>query len=137
MSVPHYHVVAAIICHDGRVLCVQKGWMKQDYLSYKYELPGGKIEDGEAPEEALRREVMEELGLDIDVGEAYLAVTHAYPDFTVTLRAYLSEAQLIDTLTLKEHIHFQWLYPTQLTQLHWTAADLPIINKLQKSDVIA
>lgn len=132
MSTPHYHVVAAIIRHEGRILCVQKGWMKQGYLSYKYELPGGKIEDGEKPQEALRREVMEELGLDIDVGEAYLEVTHAYPDFTVTLQTYLSEARIIDTLTLREHIHHQWLRPAQLTQLHWIEADLPVINELEK-----
>lgn len=132
MSIPHYHVVAAIIQHDGRILCVQKGWMKYEYLSYKYEFPGGKVENGEAPEDALRREVMEELRLNIEVGEAYLKVTHAYADFTVTLWSYLCTTQVIDTLTLTEHIHHQWLLATQLTQLHWTAADLPIIAELVK-----
>jgi len=133
MSVPHYHVVAAIIQYEERILCVQKGRMDRDYLSYKYEFPGGKVEEGETPEEALRREVMEELELDIMVGEAYLTVTHAYPDFTITLRSYLSEARNINTLMLTEHIDYQWLLPTQLTQLHWAAADLPIINELVKA----
>src|SRR5690606_40168734 len=67
----HYHVVAAIIQHKGKILCTQKGPGKYDYISYKYEFPGGKVEVGETVQAALHREIKEEIRLDIAVGERY------------------------------------------------------------------
>lgn len=61
MNVKHYDVVAAVIRKDGKYFCVRKGSTKYSYTSYKYEFPGGKIESGETPQEALRREMAEEL----------------------------------------------------------------------------
>lgn len=130
MSIPHYQVVAAIIQHEGKILCVQKGAHKYPYISHKYEFPGGKVESGESQQTALQREVQEELRLDIHVGGLYHTVTHAYPDFGITLKAYLCTPTRVDTLQLIEHIHHQWLSPVALFQLDWAAADLPIVVKL-------
>jgi len=130
MPTIHYHVVAAIIQHGGKLLCVQKGRAKYAYLSYKYEFPGGKVEEGESPQDALRREVREELLLDIEVGDEFLVVEHEYPDFTITLRSYLSTALHVDAPKLTEHIRYTWKLPGQLTELDWAAADLPIVLRL-------
>lgn len=130
MAIPHYHVVAAIIWHEGRILCMQRGVSKYDYISYKYEFPGGKVESGESLEEALIREVREEIQLGILIGDKFHTLTHEYPDFGITLEVYRCSLTSIDTLTLTEHIYHQWLYPEELTQLDWAAADLPIVAKL-------
>ncbi|MGK6350512.1 (deoxy)nucleoside triphosphate pyrophosphohydrolase [Parapedobacter sp. DT-150] len=130
MPIPHYQVVAAIIQHDGKILCVQKGVHKYPYISHKYEFPGGKVESGESHQAALQREIHEELHLDIHVGDPYHTVTHAYPDFSITLEAYLCVPMRPYTLQLIEHIHHQWLSPAALLQLDWAAADLPIVAKL-------
>lgn len=81
MNAKHYNVVAAVIRKDGKYFCVKKGRTKYSYTSYKYEFPGGKIEPGETPQEALRRELAEELDYDISVGCLLVAARHDYPDF--------------------------------------------------------
>jgi len=130
MPVPHYHVVAAIIRHEGNILCVQKGVSKYAYISHRYEFPGGKVEPGESPQSALHREVQEEICLDIRIDEWYYTVTHEYPDFRITMEAYLCSAMRIQSLLLTEHIHHQWLPATKLAQLDWAAADWPIVIRL-------
>ena len=74
-------VVAAIIIYDNKILCVQRGESKLNYISKKYEFPGGKIELGETKEEAIKREILEELNLEIEVRDEYMTVNHQYPDF--------------------------------------------------------
>ncbi|MFC3200203.1 (deoxy)nucleoside triphosphate pyrophosphohydrolase [Parapedobacter deserti] len=127
---PHYHVVAAIIQHRGKILCAQKGAGKYSYIDYKYEFPGGKVETGEPLEAALRREVLEEIHLNIHVDELYHTVFHKYPDFSITMAAYLCTTSDVGSLLLEEHIQCQWLSPAELPQLNWAAADLPIAEKL-------
>lgn len=134
---PHYAVVAAIIQCGGNILCVQKGPGKYPYLQYTYEFPGGKIEEGESPEAALRREVREELCLDIRVIDAYLAVEHDYPDFSITLQSYLSTVSDVRPLHLNEHVHALWLPPARLAELNWAAADLPIVRRLSDARTAA
>ena len=125
----HYTVSAAIIVENKKILCVQRNKGKYDYISYKYEFPGGKLELGENEEDALRREISEELNLEIDVTEKFLVVTHEYLDFNLTMHSYLCKANT-EQLDLKEHIDAKWLYKNELIDLDWAAADLPIISKL-------
>jgi 8-oxo-dGTP diphosphatase len=125
----HYTVSAAIIVENKKILCVQRNKGKYDYISYKYEFPGGKLEEGENGEDALKREISEELNLEIDVAENFLIVTHEYLDFDLTMHSYLCKAN-IEKLVLKEHIDAKWLYKNELIELDWAAADLPIVSKL-------
>jgi 8-oxo-dGTP diphosphatase len=125
----HYTVSAAIIVENKKILCVQRNKGKYDYISYKYEFPGGKLEEGENEEDALKREIAEELNLEIDVAEKFLVVTHEYLDFDLTMHSYLCKANT-EKLVLKEHIDAKWLYKNELIELDWAAADLPIVSKL-------
>ena len=125
----HYTVSAAIIVENKKILCVQRNKGKYDYISYKYEFPGGKLEEGENEEDALKREISEELNLEIDVAENFLVVTHEYLDFNLTMHSYLCKANT-EKLVLKEHIDAKWLYKNELIELDWAAADLPIVSKL-------
>ena len=125
----HYTVSAAIIVENKKILCVQRNKGKYDYISYKYEFPGGKLEIGENEEDALKREISEELNLEIDVAENFLVVTHEYLDFDLTMHSYLCKANT-EKLVLKEHIDAKWLHKNELIELDWAAADLPIVSKL-------
>lgn len=124
-------VVAAIILHNNKILCVQRGANKFDYISHKYEFPGGKMEIGETKEETITREIFEELKMKIVVKEEFLTVVHHYPDFILTMHSFLCASD--DTkLTLTEHVNFQWLKKEELLNLDWAAADIPIMKKLME-----
>lgn len=79
----HLEVVAAILEYDGKILCMERGQGKFDYVSFKYEFPGGKIEPGEAKHTAIERELREEMDVHVSVKESdlYMTVHHDYPDF--------------------------------------------------------
>jgi 8-oxo-dGTP diphosphatase len=126
----HHEVVAAIIQRGNEFLCLQRGPSKYDYISEKWEFPGGKVEAGETQEVALRREIQEELGMIIRVGRALLTVEHTYPDFKITMHGLQCTVESPE-LTLHEHIAYAWLTAPQLDTLDWAAADLPIVAKLQ------
>ena len=83
----HKHVTCAIIELDGKILCTQRS--ESMSLPLKWEFPGGKIKDGESPEERLRRELTEELWIEVAVGQALPATTHHYPVFSVTLYPFI------------------------------------------------
>ena len=122
-------VVAAIIRNQDQILCVQRPEHKYHYISKKFEFPGGKVEPDESSEEALRREIQEELALDIEVNERLLTVNHEYPDFTIKMHGYLCECEDRE-LVLNEHIDHKWLDASNLSDLDWAAADIPIVEKL-------
>ncbi|MFT5723947.1 MAG: 8-oxo-dGTP diphosphatase [Bacteroidia bacterium] len=122
-------VVAGIIYFENAILCVQRPKNKYTYISEKYEFPGGKIEDGETKEEALKREIMEELNMTVDIKSLYLTIVHPYPDFELTMHSFVCAAKS-KKLTLHEHIAFEWLPILELKKLDWAAADVPIVNKL-------
>ena len=122
-------VVAGIIFYEDEILCVQRAKNKLQYISEKFEFPGGKIEQGETQIEALQRELLEELNISADIKSFYFTVVHQYPDFELTMHSYICEIDTKD-ITLNEHISLQWLNLNELQNLDWAAADIPIVNKL-------
>ena len=122
-------VVAAIIQFNNKILCVQRGENKLEYISKKYEFPGGKMESGETKEETIKREILEELKMEITVEKEFLTVTHQYPDFILTMHSFLCSCESPE-LSLTEHIDFKWLSKEEMEHLDWAAADIPIMEKL-------
>lgn len=122
-------VVAAIIYFQNKILCVQRPKNKLTYISEKFEFPGGKIESGETKEEALSRELLEELKIAVDIKSFYLTVVHEYPDFELTMHSFKCEAETNEFILI-EHIAYRLLGVEELTGLDWAAADIPIMEKL-------
>ncbi|MDP2175211.1 MAG: (deoxy)nucleoside triphosphate pyrophosphohydrolase [Bacteroidota bacterium] len=122
-------VVAGVIFCKDEVLCVQRPKNKFHYISEKFEFPGGKIEEGEIKEEALHRELLEELNLSTKIESFFLTIIHEYPDFELTMHSFICEVDSKE-LTLHEHIDKKWLRIYELSSLDWAAADIPIVNKL-------
>jgi 8-oxo-dGTP diphosphatase len=122
-------VVAAIIYYKDKILCVQRGENKYPYISNKFEFPGGKLENGETKTEAIKREISEELNMDINIQEEFLTVKHEYPDFKITMHSFKCKCESQE-LKLTEHISMEWLSINELRKLDWAEADIPIVNKL-------
>jgi 8-oxo-dGTP diphosphatase len=122
-------VVAAIIIYENKILCVQRGENKLDYISKKYEFPGGKMENDETKKETVKREILEELEMQIEVQEEFITVVHQYPDFVLTMHSFICKCDN-PKLTLTEHIDYKWLKKNELKNLDWAAADIPIMKKL-------
>ena len=120
------HVSAAIICDSGRIFATQRGY--GDWKDY-WEFPGGKIEPGETPEEALRREIREELDTEIAVGRKLTTIDYDYPEFHLCMECFLATVTEGD-LVLKEHEAARWLKKNELRSVHWLPADEMIIELL-------
>lgn len=88
MEKKHYNVVAAVIVDNDEVLCMQRGQTKFEYTSYKWEFPGGKIEPGEMPDEALHREILEEMAMDVRVDKHLVTVEHVYSYYKSKLSSF-------------------------------------------------
>lgn len=121
-------VVAAIIRREGRIFATQRGY--GDWKDW-WEFPGGKMEAGETPEDALRREIREELSTEISVDEFFCIVDYDYPNFHLTMHCYLCSL-LTDALHLNEHEAARWLTKDELESVQWLPADKSIIEKLKK-----
>jgi 8-oxo-dGTP diphosphatase len=120
-------VVAAVIFDEqGRIFATQRGY--GDWKDW-WEFPGGKMEAGETPEMALKREIREELDAEIVVGELLRTIDYDYPQFHLTMhcfRCHLAGSHL----TLLEHEAAKWLAPDELQSVRWLPADEEIINEL-------
>lgn len=118
-------VVCAIISKsDGTILVCQRPLEKCE--GGKWEFAGGKVEPNETSEEALRREILEELGITITVGTPLTPIRHG----EILLRPFLVEI-IEGELTLHEHLEARWVSLTEADQLDWAAADLPILKELR------
>ena len=121
-------VVAAIIIKDNQVYATQRG-----YGEFKgwWEFPGGKTETGESLEDALKREIREELGAEIEVGELLDIVEWDYPNFHLTMHCFVCSL-LSDTLQLNEHEADAWLGAESLHSVKWLPADEGLIPQIQE-----
>ena len=122
----HIEVVAAIIRKDDKIFATQRGYGEwKDW----WEFPGGKIEQGETPEEALKREIREELSTEISVDEYLCTVEYDYPKFYLTMHCYACSL-LTETLHLNEHEDACWLKSDELDSVKWLPADKIIVEQL-------
>lgn len=122
-------VVAAVISDgEGRVFATQRGY--GEYRG-KWEFPGGKIEAGETPEQALRREIREELGAQVSVGRKITTVEADYEHFHLTLHCYLCRVAS-GRLTLLEAEDARWLKDSELTDVDWLPADRVVVGELMR-----
>ena len=123
----HIDVVAAIIRKEDKIFATQRGYGEwKDW----WEFPGGKMEVGETPEEALKREIREELSTEISVDELLYTVEYDYPKFHLILHCYLCSL-LTEALHLNEHEAAKWLSKDELNSVQWLPADLEVIEKLR------
>jgi 8-oxo-dGTP diphosphatase len=130
MAKKHYNVVAGIIVVDDKILCMQRGISKYEYTSKKWEFPGGKIELSETPQEAIIRELREEMDYDVRPIKRLAKIEHEYPDFSISLDAWLCKADSMN-FNQKEHIAHCWLKFNELKTLDFAAADVDIINTIK------
>ena len=121
-------VVAGIIIENGKVFATQRG-----YGEFKdgWEFPGGKIEPGETPEEAIVREIKEELDTEVEVIELLDTVEYDYPNFHLSMGCFICKIKSGD-LVLKEHEAAKWLTKDTLGSLEWLPADMGLVGEIEK-----
>ena len=127
------NVVGAVITNnEGQILVAQRPYSEVSYKSYKWEFPGGKVEENESPHEALVREIREELDCDIDVKEKLGEMEYDYHDFKLKMdffRCVLKEGNLPKAL---EHNQIKWILLKEMDSLDWLEADYKILPEIQK-----
>ena len=126
----HVKVAAALLFDKGRIFATRRGASPYPYVAHKLEFPGGKIEPNECGEDAVKRELQEELSLDVKVGSLYACHTFEYPDFIITLSLY--ECEMLSDFVLKEHESYAWLLPSELDENDWAPADADILASLKR-----
>lgn len=122
-------VAAAIIKKGGKILATQKG-----YGEFKggWEFPGGKIEQGETPQQALQREIREELDAEVRVGSLFETVEHDYPSFHLSMQCFWCELASGE-FVLKEHTAAKWLTAETILDVDWLPADIELVKKIQEA----
>ena len=119
-------VVAAILHRGGAYFATQRGYGEFEGM---WEFPGGKIEPGESPEDALKREIQEELGIDITIDKFLCTREYDYPSFHLTMYCYLCGIENGE-IELREHKSARWLTADLLDSVEWLPADKEVIDKL-------
>ena len=122
------YVVGAVVVRDGLILCAQRGL--DGSLPGLWEFPGGKIEPGETKPNALKREIAEELGVEIEVDHEVNTTTYSYDFGDVTLTTFYCRL-VSGTPRLTEHVSIKWLAPGDLESISWAPADLPAVTQIQ------
>lgn len=127
----HIEVVAAIIVCKKMILATQRAYGD---LKGGWEFPGGKIEPGESPDEALVREIHEELNAKILIDSPFITIDHIYNDFSMTMQCFL--CSLDGSIELLEHNDAKWLSRETIDEVNWLPADIGVVEALKNSDVI-
>lgn len=130
-SKKHIEVVAAIIVKNGKILATQRG-----YGNYAgtWEFPGGKIEPGENPQNALEREIHEELDATVEVGPLLITVEYEYPEFFMTMRCHV--CKLASDMKLLEHSDARWLTRETLDSVDWLPSDIEVVAAIRDANII-
>ena len=119
-------VVAAVIYKDGAYFTTQRGYGEFEGM---WEFPGGKIEPGESRDVALKREIQEELGVDIAIENLLCTTEYDYPSFHLTMHCYICSIEAGE-IVLREHKSARWLRPAELGSVEWLPADKDVISRL-------
>ena len=119
-------VVAAVIYKDGAYFTTQRGYGEFEGM---WEFPGGKIEPGESRDVALKREIQEELGVDIAIENLLCTTEYDYPSFHLTMHCYICSIEAGE-IVLREHKSARWLRPAELGSVEWLPADKDVISQL-------
>lgn len=127
------NVVAAVIVHDGKVFATQRGYGE---FAGGWEFPGGKVEPGETPQEALVREIREELETTVSVGAQICQVEYDYPLFHLSMKCFLCSI-VEGHLHLLEHSAAKWLSAANVRSVDWLPADIEVVDALEAEGVLA
>ena len=131
MKVKKIEVVAAIILdNEGRIFATQRGY--GDWKDW-WEFPGGKMEPGETPEEALKREILEELETKIQIERHFTTIDYYYPKFRLKMHCFICSIES-GSLTLKEHEAARWLKLSDIYSVDWLPADRVVVDELMAAE---
>ncbi len=123
-------VVGAVIIENNKILCAQRS--KSMSLPFLWEFPGGKIEQDESPEEALIRELKEEMNCVVEVAEKVTTTVHEYDFATIELTTYYTKI-IEGDIQLTEHNQIKWLTRSELSSLEWAPADIPAVELIKNA----